>query len=591
MRRSDLRRPASAPVNRSAAVRSSRAVSEDNDITLVVPPARKKRASRPPIDRGTELMRRRTRKSPNYLIWTVPRSVQDRDPVARAVQQSVSMYELGLQPQSRRPAAARRSGIDASLRPSSSLQQQSVSADLAMATTPGGHVNTPGSGRGHTTPGAETPASIPVPLSGQGAPLIARRGLRPRAGSSHDAASDVGNPAASVRQRPRSAGARLAGSTSLAAQPMASSAVDDKGLPLTSGVHADTRELTDFKPFMNCSPARFVDFVLDPTVEPPRFAKPGERSASYALAAQRDPGPAQRAARHRQRQMNGERVRRRKAEREEAWVAAKMEDITRRQRKMEELLYQRDNKILLAKQRGILVQVALASRLHCWVSRLQAVRADKEEYWKEHRAALAIGTWFRSRTVVKNMKSASGRRIEAGIRIQRWWHGILLYRWTKARQRAANTVLAVTRAMHGSGKLQELIKVFRYKIVRIQKSWRETRLRQAAEIALVVRKWEKTRKFLVSRKSELQEAIANVKDERSIAQRERVAKRVALEKELEELPKLPDGVGKKGIVPPNVMKIVAERWVRKNKSKHKDVLRAYFVELQAYNETYLLNRK
>ena len=162
---------------------------------------------------------------------------------------------------------------------------------------------------------------------------------------------------------------------------------------------------------------------------------------------------------------------------------------------------------------------------------------------------------------------------------------------TKARQRAANTVLAVTRAMHGSGKLQELIKVFRYKIVRIQKSWRETRLRQAAEIALVVRKWEKTRKFLVSRKSELQEAIANVKDERSIAQRERVAKRVALEKELEELPKLPDGVGKKGIVPPNVMKIVAERWVRKNKSKHKDVLRAYFVELQAYNETYLLNRK
>jgi hypothetical protein len=114
-------------------------------------------------------------------------------------------------------------------------------------------------------------------------------------------------------------------------------------------------------------------------------------------------------------------------------------------------------------------------------------------------------------------------------------------------------------------------------------------LRQAAEIALVVRKWEKTRKFLVSKKSELQEAIANVKDERSIAQRERVAKRVALEKELEELPKLPDGVGKKGIVPPNVMKIVAERWVRKNKSKHKDVLRAYFVELQAYNETYLLH--
>jgi hypothetical protein len=273
---------------------------------------------------------------------------------------------------------------------------------------------------------------------------------------------------------------------SLLVQPM-TSGVDDEGLLATPGTPADSRELTDFKPFMNCSAARFVDFVLDPTVEPPRFAKPGERSASYVLAEQRAPGPAQRAARHRQQRKNGERVRRRKAEREEAWVAAKIEDINRRQLQKEELLYQRDNKVLLTKQRGMLVQVALASRLNCWISGIKKARAEKEEYWQEHRAALAIGTWFKTRRMIKNMKAANSQRGDACTRIQRWWRGILLYKWTEARQRAANTIVAATRAVHSSGKLQELIRIFRYKVVRIQKSWRETRLRQAAEVALCIR--------------------------------------------------------------------------------------------------------
>ena len=585
MHRSDLRRPASAPVNKSVAAQSTRAASEDNDVTLVAPAARKKRASRPAIDRGTELMRRRTRKSPNHLIWAVPRSVLDRDPVAQAVQQSVSMYELGLKPESR-SAPARRSGFDAS-RSSSRLllqqQQQSMNADLVMATTPGGHVNTPASGRGRITPGAETPASSRTPLSAPGTPLIARHGSRSRGRLPDKILNDVGTPAVSNRQRPKSA--RVSGSASLLVHPVASG-VDDEGLLATPGVPADSRELIDFKPFMNCSAARFVDFVLDPTVEPPRFAKPGERSASYALAEQRAPGPAQRAARHRERRRNGQRVRRQKAEREEAWIAAKIEDINRRQLRKEELLYKRDHKVLLAKQRGMLVQVALASRLNCWVSRVKQARAEKQEYWQEHRAALAIGAWFKTRKLIKNMKSANNRRGEACTRIQRWWRGILLYKWTKARQRAANTVVAVTRAVQGSGKLQELIRVFRYKVVRIQKSWRDTRLRQAAEVALCLRKWEKSRKFLVGRKAELQQAIANVKDERSIAQRERVAKREALEKELEALPKLPEGLGKKGNVPPAVMKIIAERWVRKNRADHKLVLRAYFLELDQYNELY-----
>jgi len=345
----------------------------------------------------------------------------------------------------------------------------------------------------------------------------------------------------------------------------------------------DFRELEDFKPFMSCSAARFVDFVLDPTVEPPRFAKPGQRSASYVLAEQRASGPAQRAARHRKRRKNGEQVRQRKAERDAAWVTAKIEDINRRQRQKSELLYQRDNKRLLAKQRGVLVQMALASRLTCWVSNVQAARAEKEEYWKEHRAALAIGSWFRTRKMIKNMKAVTERRSKSCIRVQRWWRGILLYKWTEARQRAANTVVAVTRAIHGSGKMQELIRVFRYKIVRIQKSWRLKRMRQAAEITLCLKKWEHTRKHLIGKKFDLQQAIANVKDERSISQRERVVKRETLEKELEELPKIPDGAGKKGIVPPNIMKVVAERWVRKNRANHKTVLRAYFLELDTYN--------
>jgi len=111
-------------------------------------------------------------------------------------------------------------------------------------------------------------------------------------------------------------------------------------------------------------------------------------------------------------------------------------------------------------------------------------------------------------------------------------------------------------------------------------------LRQAAEIAVCIKKWEKTRKHLIAKKSELEQAIANVKDERSTSQRERVAKREALEKELEELPKLPTSAGKKGIVPANLMRIIAERWVRKNRANYKTVLRAYFVELDAYNEQY-----
>ena len=111
-------------------------------------------------------------------------------------------------------------------------------------------------------------------------------------------------------------------------------------------------------------------------------------------------------------------------------------------------------------------------------------------------------------------------------------------------------------------------------------------MRQAAEVALCVRKWEKTRKYLLARESELQEAISNVKEERSISQRERVVKREALEKELEELPKMPVGAGRKAITPPNVMKIIAERWVREHRDSHKTVLRAYFVQLDHYNKQY-----
>ena len=203
MRRSELRRPASAPAHRSGGTRKPRAASEDNDVTLVAPAARKKRTSRPAIDRGTELMRRRTRKSPNHLIWTVPRSVLERDPIAEAVQQSVSMYELGLKSKLQRAEAARRSGFDSLVRPSSSLQQQQQqqqrgSVDLAGATTPGGHVNTPASDRGRATPGAETPSSSRTMFSSaQGTPLIARR-------ESHHTASDVGTtrlgtPASSAR--------------------------------------------------------------------------------------------------------------------------------------------------------------------------------------------------------------------------------------------------------------------------------------------------------------------------------------------------------------------------------------------------------
>jgi hypothetical protein len=577
------RRPASAPPSKT-----TRGAKEDNEVNLVLPQRRRRKSSRQPIDRGTELMRRRTRKSPNHLIWTVSRSVLDRDPVADAVQQTVSMYELGLKPQSQqRPVNSRRSGGESSLRQPAASQRRPASADPAMATTPGGHVNTPVTGRyGRATPGANTPGSNRTPHSARGTPLIARGGSRSATLLDDVAAAAAGTPAGSTRQRPQSAGARPTGSTALLLQPTDSSLRDEDSTLTTPGGRVDYRELTDFQPFINCSASRFVDFVLDPTVEPPRYAKPGERSAAYELAEQRAPGPAQRAARHRQRRENGERVRRRKAEREEAWVTAKIEHITRRERQKAELLFQRDNKRLLARQRGMLVQVAFAARLQRWVSGVKTARAEKEDYWAEHRAALAIGAWYRTRMMLKKMRTKNGRRTEACVKIQRWWRGVMLFKWTEARQRAANDVIAVTRAMHGSGKLQELIRVFRYKIVRIQKSWRESRMRQAAEVALCVRKWEKTRKYLLARESELQEAISNVKEERSISQRERVVKREALEKELEELPKMPVGAGRKAITPPNVMKIIAERWVREHRDSHKTVLRAYFVQLDHYNKQY-----
>ena len=85
----------------------------------------------------------------------------------------------------------------------------------------------------------------------------------------------------------------------------------------------------------------------------------GRRFDTQAL--QRAPSVEMKAARHQQRRENGVLVRRRKVEREQAWIASKVEDITRRERAAAELLYQRQNKRLLARQRNVLTKVAIAS--------------------------------------------------------------------------------------------------------------------------------------------------------------------------------------------------------------------------------------
>ena len=621
------RRPQSAPAARAdAAAKPSarRPPEQDNDITLVAPAARKRVSSRPPVDRGTELMRRRTKKSPNHLIWTVSRSVLARDPVGERVKQTVSMYEMGLRPrQQRNLGGGGRNqgggggGADSQSRPQPGvgLQRRPASADPRSGgnMTPGGHVNTPASARFGGRTMADTPMSgNRTPHSASGTPLIARGSSR--GGSLLDASS--GTPSDSARPRPQSAGPQLGSSSaSLRLEPADGSSLNESGLTTPHG-GMDMRDLTDFKPFMNCSASRFVDFVvrfpivlssvlsdfhcvlhrvvigfllrdcgsqLDPTVQPPRYAKPGERSAAYDLAEKRAPGPAARAARHRQRRENGERVRKRKVEREEAWVSAKIKDITRRERQKAELLYQRDNKRLLVKQRGMLQQVALSSRLQQLVASVQSIREEKEAYWEEHKASLAIGAWYRTRQMLKNMRGKNEKRSDACIKVQRWWRGILLYKHIEARIKAAAAIIAVSRAMKGSGKLQELIKVFRYKIVKIQRSWRESRLRHSAEVSLCLKKWEKTRKYLLAKEAELLSDIANVKEERSISQRERVAKRESLEQELEELPKI-GAIGKKAVVPQQAMRMAAERWVRQNRNDYKTQMRTYFAELEDYTE-------
>ena len=589
------RRPQSAPPARgaaaaAAAVSTRPAKQEDNDITLVRPALRRRVSSRPPVDRDTELMRRRTKKSPNDLIWTVSRSVLARDPVAHAVAQTVSMYEMGLQPRQRRNLGGASGGggggrnqggggANSSMRSRSQggvvvMQRRRASADPRSGDmTPGGHVNTPASAYGRRTM-ADTPVSgSRTPHNGT-TPLIARGGGR--GGSLLDAS---GTPSESARQRPQSAPS----SNSLRLEPAdGSSHSNDPELTMTQ-LSGDMRDLTDFKDFMGCSASRFIDFVMDPKVKPPRCAKPGKQSVAYDLARKRALGPAARAARHRQRRENGELVRKRKVEREEAWVSAKIEDITRRERLKAEVLYQRDNRRLLAKQRGILQQVALSSRVQQWVAGVQTLRDEKAEYWEEHKASLAIGAWYRTRQMLKNMRGKNAKRGDACTTVQRWWRGVLLYKHIEAKIKAASLVIGVSRAMKGSGKLQELIKVFRYKIVRIQKSWREMKMRYLAEVSLCLRKWEKTRKYLLAKEAELLSDIANVKDERSISQRERVAKREALEQELEELPKL-GSIAKKAVVPLAMMRMQAERWVRQHRGVYKERVRIYFRELEGYHE-------
>jgi len=402
---------------------------------------------------------------------------------------------------------------------------------------------------------AVTPASAHTPHSAQGTPLIAR-------------SRSLGD-ATPARARPHSR-----------PEPDTPDAAETG--PGTPGWGGDSRELTDFRPFINCSAAKFVDFVLDPTVQPPRFAKAGEKSRSYTQALQRAPSVEMKAARHQQRRENGVLVRRRKVEREQAWIASKVEDITRRERAAAELLYQRQNKRLLARQRNVLTKVAIASRLQYWLSGVRTVRGEKEEYYAEHRAALAIGAWFRTQQMLKNMRRKNTRRAAAATVIQRFWRWSQLEVRLDKRRAAAQALVVAMTDMKGSGLFQEMIKTFRYKIVKIQRSWRELRLRVNAEVGLVVRKWERTRKYVIQKEEDLHHAIAAVKEQRSISQRERVAKRQELEAELDAMPKLGDK--EKKVLAPQIMKTVAERWVRKHKEQHKALLRHYFAEYADYAE-------
>ena len=156
----------------------------------------------------------------------------------------------------------------------------------------------------------------------------------------------------------------------------------------------------------------------------------------------------------------------------------------------------------------------------------------------------------------------------------------------ESRRQAADRIVGVLTSSKKLGLMQEMLKVFRFKISKIQRAWRNVLAHRSARQVLLSRAWDHNVSWLRGELERLNGLIAALKDsqDKKLSVQERVEQRDALDHELAALPKLrgaPNDLHKP-IVSATLKVTAIELWAAKEWERHTASVREYWKLQTAY---------
>ena len=104
----------------------------------------------------------------------------------------------------------------------------------------------------------------------------------------------------------------------------------------------------------------------------------------------------------------------------------------------------------------------------------------------------------------------------------------MLFKWIVRRQSSADLIVLMLRSQRKLGLMQEMLKVFRFKITRIQREWRSRLQMREVKVLVILAKCEREKSWAKLERSRLNRAIVELKDDKDVTTHERVSRREEL---------------------------------------------------------------